>query len=432
MSGHAQLRRLAGGLVVLSLWCPRSLPAGEQGADAEEAVQRLLNRGWDVSRDARQQADECIRQLPAAIEADARVQRAQLLVLLKQQRYAEAAKRAEGLLDQAPQELLAWRAKIWLSLLTKKYSTGLVDIEKLSELVPAEKDWGNRADEIHELGGFLGVLFGFLEGPAGTAATAAQREASQKKLLARLDAAGKDAFEAGRSQVKRQHAALVGQQDQASQEAERKADELREQMLKDAAAEREGVEQRRDSVTEEANRVQEEYQAQKRRLAEREVPLANDLARLQAQAAGPQGELLRVRGEMARLEDLLRREKEPNQRDRLRNELDRLDIHAQRHRAQLAELERAAAIVNSRLAEVQRERLRVENEFGGRLGRAEGALTDLQRRESKADAAEKNARKLTGDKRRTGALATRAAALTTYAPFPLEEEKQKLLRPLVP
>jgi len=42
---------------------------------------------------------------------------------------------------------------------------------------------------------------------------------------------------------------------------------------------------------------------------------------------------------------------------------------------------------------------------------------------------ERNARKLKGDKRRTGALATRAAALTTYAPFPLEEEKQKLLSP---
>jgi hypothetical protein len=429
MSGYAQLRRLAGGLVVLSLWCVRTLLAAEEGADAKDAVKQLLDRGWDVSRDARQQADACFRQLPGSLEADARVQRAYLLVLLKQQRYAEATKRAEGIFGRDQQELLAWRAKIWLSLLTKKYTTGLVDIEKLSELVPAEKDLGDRADEVHELARFLGVLFGFLEGPAGTSVTPAQRELSQKKILARLDAAGKEAFEAGRNQVKQQHAALLGQQDQAGQDAERKADELREQLLKDAAAEREGVEQRRDSVTEEANRVQEEYQSQKRRLAEQEVPLTNDLTRLQAQAVVPQGELLRIRGDIARLEDLLRREKDPIQRERLRNEIDRLEIHARRHRAQLAELERAAAIVNARLAEVQRERLRVENEFGGNLGRAEGALTDLQRRASKADAAERNARKLTGDKRRTGALATRAAALTTYAPFPLEEEKQKLLRP---
>ena len=429
MSGYARLRRQAGGLMVLSLWCVCTLRAAEEGADVKDAVKQLLDCGWDVSRDARQQADECIRQLPGAVEADARVQRAYLLVLLKQQRYADATKRAEEILGRDQQELLAWRAKIWLSLLTKKFTTGLIDIEKLSELVPVEKDLGNRAQEVHELAGFLGVLFGFLEGPAGTAVAPAQREVSQKKLLARLDAAGKEAFEAGRSQVKQQRAALLDQKDQATQGAERKADELREQLLQDAAAEREGVEQRRDSVTEEANRVQEEYQSQKRRLAEQEVPLTNDLTRLQSQAVVPQGELSRIRGDIARLEDLLRREKDPHQRERLRNDIDRLEIHSRRHRSQLAELERAAAIVNARLVQVQQEQMRVENEFGGRLGRAEGALMDLQRRESKADAAERNARKLTGDKRRTGALATRAAALTTYAPFPLEEEKQKLLSP---
>jgi len=60
----------------------------------------------------------------------------------------------------------------------------------------------------------------------------------------------------------------------------------------------------------------------------------------------------------------LRRENDPIQRERLRNDIDRLDIHARRHRAQLAELEQSAAVVTARLADVRRERMRVENELG--------------------------------------------------------------------
>jgi hypothetical protein len=422
-------RRLVSGSVVLTLACLAARPALAADADAQQAVNQLLSRGWDTARESRQQTDEYLRQLPAAVEADAKVQQSHLLVLLKQQRYAEAAKRIDGLLAGNPDDLLAWRAKIWLATLTKKYSTGLADLDRLSGLLPAEQDLGDRAEETRQLAGFLGLLFGFLEGPAGTAVPTAQREAVQRKLLARLSTEAQAAFQAGRSQVKQQHGELLGQHELASQDAERKADELRDQLMKDAAAEREGVDQQREGVSEEASRVQEEYQSQKRRLAEREVPLVSELARLQALAVGPQNELLRVRNDLARLEDLLRREKEPNQRERLRRDMERLESHARRHRAQLAELEGAASVVNARLIEVQRERMRVESEFGGRVGQVQGTLRDLQRRESKADAVERNARKLTGDKRRTGVLTTRAAALTTYAPFPLEEEKQKLLRP---
>jgi hypothetical protein len=405
---------------------PRLL-AAERPEHIQTAVQKLLTVGWQVAREARQQADDYYGRLAGSVQAEPRVQQAYLLVLLKQQRYTEVPNQVDDILRRERQDLLAWRAKIWLAMLTKKYGVALVDIDKLGASWPAATEQGARADEYQGCARFLGALFGFLEAPAAPALSAAQRDAALKKFVARLDPPSQEAFEAGRREAKQQYAALLADQGEADEAAKRKADEEREDVLKDVATAREGVDQRRESVAEEANRARDEYQAQKQKLAQAEAPLQTDLARLQAQAAFPQGELARLRGEMARLEDLARREKDPVQRDRLRAEIARLDIRGDRYRAQLLELERAAALLTARLVEVQRERARVELEAGGRMTRVERELGDLNRREQQADAAERKARETTGDKRRARAIATRVAALTTYAPFPLEEEKQKLL-----
>lgn len=409
--------------------------AGQTADDAgavTTAVQALLEAGWQRSPAARQQAADQYQQLPAALRADRRLQQAQLLVLIKQQRYPDAAQLAGSLAAADPPDLLAWRAKVWIALLTKKHAAALVDLERLAAALPREAEAGPRAQEFRELARFAGLLFGFLEGPAATSLAPAQRDASRERILAAWEPARKEAFDDGRGQVKKQFDAFVQQQDQADDRAEKKAQDERDQLLDKAATQKENAAQRRDTVTEQTERMREEYGSQIQQLLANERPLVVELTGLQARAVQVQSELAHLSADIDRLEDRLRREKDPAERERLRREIDRLSLYTHRYHGQLRELERAAAVVQSRLAAAQQERARVEAEAGREFGRAAKELTDLQRQEKQAGVMERVAQQRTADRTRSHAVATRASALTTYAPFPLEEEKQKLLSQLEP
>lgn len=82
--------------------------------------------------------------------------------------------------------------------------------------------------------------------------------------------------------------------------------------------------------------------------------------------------------------------------------------------------------VNTRLAQVRGQRVATAVGVGDGLRRAGQELDQLERQDNVAAAAETKTRQAKGDTRRASSLASRAAAFTTYAPFPLEEEKLRL------
>jgi chromosome segregation ATPase len=273
-------------------------------------------------------------------------------------------------------------------------------------------------------------MFGYLEHAVGTAVTPAARDAALPKILARLDEAYREPFTTGRREVKTQFEALVNQREDADQKAQREVEIMREEVRKEAESGREQISHKRDTLGEEVDRLREEYDSQMQRLRADERPLVEQLARIQASAVVADNEVRHLRVELGRLEALLLKEKDPVLRERLLREIDRLEIRARRYRSELQEHERAALGVQSRLGEVRQQIARVESETGGRLNRADREFDNLDRQQRQIENAERKAKQATGDKRKAHSLSTRASALTTYAPFPVDEERQKLLQSL--
>lgn len=418
-------------------WGPTLATAGEDNS-ASEAVVKLLDLGWQTAPQARQKVDSLVSGLPASAKADVRVQQAYLLAVLKQKRYPDAGKRAEAMVARNPQDYLAWHAKIWLAVLSKKYPAALVDIQGLCESLPEPAEQAKQPKEFNAVGKHLGHLVGFLEGPAGSAVKESERDTCLKTILARLNPASSEAFEQARREVQQEYKKLLSEQGLAEVDAEEKAEQKREDLRKDAAAERESADKGREQVAEERRKLQEEYRAQMNSLAGDERPAQIQLLQAQTTALNLQAEITRIAAQIGRAEAILReldsrksKDRDRNadlQRDQVRREVDRLRIEGSRFQAQLQECQRLGTLAQTRLNEIAQRRLIAQDAYGKKVGMTELELADLKRRDAKADAAEKTARKTTGDKRRSTAVGTRAAALTTYVPFPLDEEKQKLLR----
>jgi len=404
-----------------------SVSGAADAISVQDAVKQLLEIGWQQSFRSRTLVDKHFEQLPPAIQADARLKHAYALVLVKQRRYAEAIEAVDELVARDDRNASTLKAKVWLDVLTKKYSVALVGMEKLAALLKAQANQAAGAEASRETAGMLGIMFGYLEGPAADVVNPAQRVTYRQKILGYLNDAQKDAFEAGRRQVKGQFTALVVEREDALGKAKKEADRLREQLLKDADSQRDQIARQREGAARREEKSREEFRAEMEQLNAAEGPLAETMTRIERNALFMESELAGIIAEIERVEILLRDEEDPVIRERLIRSIHRLEIRANRYRADLLEIERQAAVAEAHLTDVRRQRVAAQSRYQQDLNRSEREQSSLDRRDKQVGVVERKARRTTGDKRRSRTLATRAAAFTTYAAFPLEEEKKRLL-----
>jgi hypothetical protein len=391
------------------------------------AVRQLLEIGWQPSFRSRALVDEQYGQLPPAIQADATLKHAYALIMIKQRRYTEAVETVDELVARDDKNTSTLKAKIWLDVLTKKYSLALVGMEKLAGLLKSQANQAAGADASRETAGMLGIMFGYLEGPAGAAVNPAQRVAYHQKILGLLDDPQKAVFEAGRRQVKEQFAALVIEKEDALGKAEKEADQLREQLLKDADSQREQISRQREQAAQKEEKSRDELRLEVERLNAAERPLVEAMTRIERNASFVDAELDRIVAEIERVEIQLRDEEDPDMRERLIRSIHRLEIRADRCRADLLQIERQAAVAEAQLIDLRRQRLAAQSRYQQDRRRSEREQANLDRRDRQVGVVERKARRTTGDKRRSRTLSTRAGAFTTYAAFPVEEEKKRLL-----
>ncbi|HND55203.1 MAG TPA: hypothetical protein PLV92_22470, partial [Pirellulaceae bacterium] len=96
---------------------------------------------------------------------------------------------------------------------------------------------------------------------------------------------------------------------------------------------------------------------------------------------------------------------------------------------QIANIDRQAANIAAQRADLQRKLALVQANLGRQLTTAEKELADVQKRIRKGDAEEGRLRRATGgaaENSQSLARAAVAAALSTYEPFPLDEERDRL------
>jgi len=209
--------RYSGVLLLLMLLFKAGPPRSVQAVEADQrplqqtALRDLLEKGWNVSLQGYQQARQQAQQLQLVTRTDHRLDYAKLLIEFKQRKYAEAERSLEALLTQYPNYLPLWRARIWFSVLTRKYEGALAEVQQLGQLVArgtlqTDAPLGAglvpaQADEVIQLLGWTGQLVGFVEGPANTTINPVALKQQRTLLTQPWNEGQRKAFEQGRQAV---------------------------------------------------------------------------------------------------------------------------------------------------------------------------------------------------------------------------------------
>ena len=424
------MRRFAGLETVVALAvCATSVSTRTARADeapAKAAMVHLLDAGWSTALPARAAADKAYEEVVQLAAGDPRGEYAYVLVLLQQRRYEDAGKQLDQLIDREDSDLRAWRARIWLSALTKNYQAAMAAAERVAPRLAgdAEPDDSVRRD----FAAFLGRIYGYFGGPVADKVKAEERKRSEKAIVAKLPNELQAVFEEGRNGVVDQFMRLTHAKEDSREQAKAQAEENKQKTLEDLDQQRTRVDERKDQLKDQVARAEADLRGEIDDLAARDRPLEAQANQLQIQGARVEADLATLTNQFAALELDWRRERDPDRRAFLRAQMDRLTFSINRVQADLASLQRQANAIASQRANLSAQANAAKAKYGGELNKADREAGNLDKQLKRADAMERNVSKpVSGTTSKVTAIGAQAAARTTYEPFPLEQEKRRLL-----
>ena len=424
------------GLFTAALAALATLPLTAQPAQADDAaahapLARMLEAGWGTNTSFRTAGNQQVEAVFAAAGRSPQVLYAVAVMYIKQGRYAEAQKSIDELLAREESHLPGQRAKVWLSVILKDYGVALVAAEKLAADLPSGEAEKEKEEAHREILAFLGRIYGFLGGPAAANLKIEERKASERKVLARLTTEHRALFEEARDGVLQKHLELIDAKEATTDAAKEAAEDAKAKTLDEIAKEREDRAARIKELQDRRNKLQSELRDELAQIAKEDRPLVNELAGLERQAASINRELLRIQGRIGGLQAFLDREQDPNKRQFWLDEIDRFSVVGSRLDANLVQLNRLAAGIQSQRAALAARQQKAQADIGGQIKRINDEGNELSRREKRANAMEKRAeRATTATPAAALALRATAGALATYDPFPLEQEKARILETL--
>jgi hypothetical protein len=399
-----------------------------QAEPVAQSITQYLEANWKTGSAAVKPANEQYQTLTETVKGDDRLLYSYLLICLYQRRFDDAATQASHLLKVNDLHMGAWRAKIWLALLQKHYGEAAADAESLAAAAVKGLEKTVTQEEANDCIRFLGVTFGFLEGPVGNPATASARGVMEAKILAVLPKEAQAIYKDARQSVLEKHAALLTSKDDTKEKAIA-ADEAEKQKTLEQVAER------RATMVDDATKLKEErkeldqrYRSEVRALEKEDQPLADEYNRIETQLVYAGNQYATVVQQANSIQALINREKDANIKLSLRLERDRLNRLANRYGADIASLQNAASSVTAQRNKLLQRKAQIDNDIGGMVANIDKRLAGMGAEERKLDGTERNARKpSSGNAGKAQALATTASALNTYEPFPLEVEKSRLI-----
>lgn len=423
-TGSCGYRVWALGLAVLAL----SVPVRAQEDSFDGRVAKVLEEGWGPSIKSLTPAQEHF-EAAEALGGDHRAKQALMLVNLKHRRYTTVDELAGKLLEEDPSLVAPRAARIWVQMLNKKYSAALVEMETLAKNLP-ENPTPAQEEQVTDTAQFLGRLVGYLEGPGGDVLGKNLAGDHVKKIEALLSTSGRrEAFAEGRKKVADLHAGVALDSEQL------KADE-KEAEARQKEIDRERIAREKSSVGEEKASIEELASKSTRETTEAVAEIDKQLAPLNAQFARLAAEGSRVQAQIGSLElDLGRalqlandNRDDPNQQIIWLREADRIRIIQRNFQNQYANLNAEATRINSLRGALDNQRRTKIANYEADMKRLGKQATILSRTEKRINLDEKKVDKpVTGNTSRVQSSNAKAAALSSYADFPLEQEKQRLL-----
>ncbi|PQO44389.1 hypothetical protein [Blastopirellula marina] len=416
------LRRILFALVLSSL----ALPA--VAAEASSGVKEILEGGWAIGPDSLDKARKARAAFIGSAADHGALDTAFGLVLIKHHKYEEATTLFESLSTSHPDNQVAWRALIWLYSLQKKSESALLKIDQMSDAIrPTEGDDAIE-EETLSTARFLGRMFAYMDGPASSEVSRGVRKLVGDKIEKLMVGARAQEFKTNYDEVTAEFASLTDEGDQARDQAKEDQQMAKEQERQDLVNLRERLEIDQAQAQEKIDGLRSEFTKEQAAFNQMELPLSDAISRLELQLSVVRREILNLTDDLNRLQSQIDETNDPRRKEELRREMARAEIllgqYQRDNQLILAEGNRLA----QRRDAVRASRAEMTRRYEADIKETQDWKANLVRREKRTDLEEKRiSRPSKGNTPRVREMGAKATSLRTYADFPLELERHKLL-----
>ena len=441
---------LLGGVLLVE---PRAATAGDKLAKMQ--LEKLLELGWSRLPMTVAEADQFYLTLVEQHAGDLQLERAHLLVSLKQRRFEQALQIVDRLAAHPQQAQEALRIKAWLLVFLKQYAKAGAAMEKLAATLPAadpadpaaakppppEAGAGvagaaaQAALEPEFIAKFLGRLQGYLDGPVAEQFAEPERNDLRDRLLKRLPERWQEPFTEARQQVLDKFANLQDDKAQMLGKAQEVAERKREDRLSELDQTLTDAEKRNERLNNDADKLRGEFKQQMSDLERRDAPLAQQAIRLGAQLDSSRLQVARDQAELA--VEAARAAAFQNDEKRRGIPPDFVRMRFLEQRIRLGEND--VLNVGAQLKAVAAQRAQLAAQFdqlrgttGQKIAGMEREQANLQKQVKKANSETAKLKKQ-DISRPTGAVAAKSSvtqALATYETLPLDQLRDQFLESL--
>lgn len=402
-------------------------------AESARRPDRLLTAGEKNTPAAVEIARQTYEQLKHAAADDSRLDYAYALVLINQARYRSAAGLIENYLRTNPNDLAAMRVMLHAQILDRRYAAATRSGEALAARIERPKS-ADRPEELAAGAELLGTMFGYLELRGSAAMSPEQVSASKNRVLKKIHGSTLSAFDQGRQVALSLYQQADADRETKLQKQQIEVEEVRSQAQARLAVTRDKSGETRQSAQESGEQLRE-WQREYDVLAQQLLTFTRDRIQIGTQITGVQAEIVA----MSQTQD-------PGILD-LRDPISRGPDRATRvtttdplRAVQISALANALASLNRQALELDRRILALQTRAGELVAAGAKASEELAESTAALAKSEKRAKNLEKQlaraerKAATKAAAAKAPAVTgrmaqfsTYAPFPYEQEKERVL-----
>jgi len=422
-------------VTLLTVASTRPLPAREPDLGVDALFELGMKNTPSAVTAARLHYERLKRKSPL----DRRIDYAYGVVLLNQHKYLESLEQFADLPIGGQADLASNRAKAWALVQARKVSEALKELVKLSQSFQHSGDRDSNRESFTETARFIGVVFGYLELARPGAVDLDLRTSQRNTVLKNLGDRYVPQFDAGHSAVAERLAGLKSDQKLVQ---DRKAAASKERHERDQAAlagDREEI-----ATAEEAM----QWHLDSIREAQRELivtktqldSLRTDRTRLGAQIVTAQARVSELSRDTRTVlpttvddrrlpgrPDLDFRYDQTTTSNTILGATDPRFVQIATLAMSLGRLNKQAFDMDRRILSLQQRSAELSEQNLRDVDALNRNDTAAQRRAKHAKAMEKKINRESAAKPSTPALTSQMSALSTYLPFPYEQERKRVL-----
>lgn len=352
------------------------------------------------------------------------------LVLIEQHQLQEAGQLLAALVKATPGSAPPRRTLIWVQMARKDYAAALLEMETLAAILARQK---TITTDTREGARFLGTAIGFLSGPASSPKIVRMVADARNQVAEKLGKALQPEFDNGFLLAGELFASLQNETAAAKEEATQIQAEAIRSQTEQVEGEKAAIDEARQDLEAKADARKQETQAELDALNEKLSELQKQYSDVMARGAPLQAQISAAQAEISALTQLVQQEdgsqvivyRDPDRARFLERLIAQLQIQLAPMQAELNAINfRVADLRNKNAVLLRQHNIDLQKMFGEgqKLAKSQTRLERIEKATSKA--------KATGESTRTRTLSARMTTFGTYEPFPMEKEKDRVLRAL--